>query len=242
MADRAVITLMADTSEGRRRFGVFADAMKDVNSVLRAFDDYKRGKIAELFATQGHGEWPARSDRSEGRGKARAKAAAERAPRTLLLKLKREHVRAEKRLAKLDPHAFENARKLHSGRNAVARRAFAVKAFESAVEGVFIAPEDKKQEKVLAKLAPRWERAQARAARKGNVLGNLPQTIQSSVRGGLLTIDSAWKSPAPAVLQWGGKVGRGAEVPERIYLEWTAEDIEVLVNLFKTRAMLAWSS
>jgi len=239
---RAVLTLTADTSEGRRRFGVYADTVKDINSVLRTFDEWKRQRIQELFATGGHGQWPERSERSQQRGEARAVAAAGAAPAALLKKLKREYDRAKNKLDRLDPTALENARRLHSGRNAVARRAFVLKRFEEAAAGVFTPAADAKEQRLLARIAPRWERQQARAAAKGRVLGNLPQTVRSQVKGGLLTIDSSWDSPAPAALQEGAKIANDATLPPRPWLYWEPEDIEMLAELFKKRAMLAWMS
>ncbi len=240
MADRAVLTLIVDTSEGRRRLGVFADAVKDLTPVLREFDKYKRAKIQELFATGGHGKWPARSERSDQRAAARVKAGNEQAPRSLLRKLQRAKKRAVDRWAK----TWETPgplKRTTSARNAVARRAFVLEAFERASAGIF-APVDEKQQKLLLKLAPRWERAQARAARKGNLLGGLAQTVQSKISRGLLTIDSSWDSPAPGALQEGGTVGHGAKLPPREWLAWESDDVDVLTNLFEQRAMLAWRS
>jgi hypothetical protein len=233
----AVLTLTVDTSEGRRKFGVFADAIKDLTPVLREFDKYKRARIQELFATGGHGQWAPRSERTDQRAAARLRDAETRAPTTLLKKLKRDHARAVARFEKLD--ATAPAKRVNSGRNAVARRAFAVQAFEKVAAGIF-EQVDAKQEKILRRIAPRWERAQQRAAKKGNLLGGLAQTIESNISRGLLTIDSSWDSPAPAALQEGATVGHGAKLPGREWLSWEDADVDVLADLFEKRAMLAW--
>lgn len=240
MEARAVLTLTVDTSEGRRRFGVFADAAKDLTPVLREFDKYKRAKIADLFATGGGGKWPARSERSEQRGEARAAEATTRAPSTMLRKLNREYDRAagklERRIAK-----GATEKQITSGRNAVARRAFVLEAFQSAAQGIFKSA-DPKEQRLLSRLAPRWERAQARAASKGNLLGGLAQTVRSTIKAGTLTIDSSWDSPAPAALQYGGTVGNDATLPPREWLAWEPEDVDMLTDLFEQRALLAWKS
>jgi hypothetical protein len=256
--DRAVLTLTVDTSEGRRKFGVFADALKDLTPVLREFDKYKQARIQELFATEGHGKWPARSERTQQRAAKRMTEAAERAPRSLAGKLRRDLGKAQKRLANIDrpnPNvvhvaigdilpgvaAFEKARRLRSAHNAVARRAFVLEAFERASAGIY-APVSDKEQKQLAKLAPRWERAQGRVAKSGKLMAGLARTIESKIARGLLTIDSSWDSPAPAALQEGATVGRGAKLPPREWLAWEPEDVDVLADLFHKRAMLAWRS
>jgi hypothetical protein len=84
-------------------------------------------------------------------------------------------------------------------------------------------------------------RAQERARRSSKILGNLPQTIRSVIRQGLLTIESTWDSPAVRALNDGATVNNNATLPPRPFFEWEEEDVEYLVELFRRRSMLASS-
>jgi len=229
-----MLTLAVDTSRGRHRFTVLADAFKDLTPVLREFDKYKRGKISELFASQGRGEWPERSQRSEERGWQSALEQADRAPNQVLKKLRREYGRA----------LWRSADRGEGKSNAVARCAFVVAEFErqmadGRLDVSSFTHEDRRLQKSVRGLEGRLDRARARAQRAGQTLGKLPQTIRSTIRQGLLTIDSAWDSPAPLALQEGGKVGQGAELPPRPFLFWEDSDVEFLALLLKERGLLA---
>lgn len=248
------ITLTVNVAGGQRRFGVLVDALKDLTPVLREFDKYKRQNIAELFESQGHGKWPPRSERAEQAGAKRTIDAREAAPRGLLRKLSREHQRArigaERKDAKVGffRSLTKKSRAASERRqNTVARRAFVLGAFQEHIAGELpnlagFESRDRRLQKSVRGLEQRLGRAQERADAKGKVLGDLPRTIRSTLSNGRLVIDSAWESPAVAVLNDGGTVGRGAKVPARTYLEWTEDDVEHLASLFKARAMLAWRS
>jgi len=228
-----VLTLSVDTSEGRRRFGVLADSWKDLTPVLREFDRFKRGKIDELFDSQGKGTWPERSKRSEERAWDAATERAKAAPERVRRKLLREFVRAKKRRA------------AGKGKeNAVARRYFVLKEFERQVAGGRLdeAQLDAGDRRLVKSVRGLRDRLARQDARQGNLLGKVPQTIRSEIRGGVLTIDSRWDSPAALALQEGDTVNHGAELPPRPYLFWEPSDVEYLLVLFSERSMLAWAS
>lgn len=229
-----MLDLAIDTSRGRHRFRVTADAYKDLTPVLREFDKYKRGKIAELFASGGRGEWPDRSERSEERGWQRAIEQAGRAPQQVLKKLRREYGRA----------LWRSAGRAEGKSNAVARRAFVVAEFERQIADGRInvagfTSEDRRLQKSVRGLEGRLGRATARAQRHGAILGKLSQTIRSTIKQGLLTIDSSWDSPAPLALQEGATVGNDAVLEPRPYLFWEESDVEYLALLLKERGLLA---
>lgn len=230
-------TLTISTSEGERKFGLVLDSLKDLAPILREFDKVKRERIAELFESGGQGKWPEPSAKSQARGWKRAIEATQRAPTTLLRKLTREYGRAISRSAGREGVS-----------NAVARRRIVLAKFERLLESggpmalaTFEDP-DKRLEKSVRGLQARLDRGHARAGAKGRVLGNLPQTIRSAVRGGTLTIDSSWDSPAPNALNEGATVGGGAKLFEYRFLEWTPKDAEALLYLLRERAMIAWES
>lgn len=246
-----ILTLTLNTAGAQRRFGVVVDSLKDLTPILKEFDKYKRAKIAELFESEGRGKWPARSDRSEERGWQRTIERAQAAPRTLLRKLQRELGRATKRRAKVfsstSATELTHAGRRKSAENAVARRSFVLAEFERQVEsgqlnvGGF-ENADRRLMKSVRGLQPRLERAYGRAQGKGQLLGNVPQTIRSTLKNGLLVIDSSWDSPAVKALNDGATVGNNAKLEPRPFLEWEESDVEYLALLFRSRAMLAWRS
>ncbi len=250
------ITITINTSEGQRRFGVLADALKDLTPVLREFDKFKRAKIAELFATQGHGKWPPLSASQQRAAELRQADAVLKAPQSLRVKLRREMRRAARgakrkdaRVGFLKSHLTTKGRSNKKKRwNTVARRGFVLQAFEELLESGPAASvanfesDDSRLQKSVRGLGARLERAYGRAAKKGQTLGNIPFTIRSVVKSGLLTIDSSWQSPAIRALNDGAVGGHGAKIPPRPFLFWEPEDIDELARLFTLRAMLAWRS
>ena len=244
-----MLTLSVDTSEGRRRFGVLADSWKDLTPVLREFDRYKRGKIDELFASGGNGQWPERSERSEQRGWAQAIDRATAAPTKLRRKLLREFSRAKKRLHAAEERSVgfadaADSKTMKSRRNAVARRYFVLKEFERQVGGGTLDESklDVSDRRLMKSVRGLQDRMGRQQGREGKLLGKLPQTIKSDIRNGLLIIDSRWDSPAPLALQDGATVNHGGELEPRPYLYWEPSDVEYLAVLLRERSMLAWAS
>ena len=228
------ISMVVDATGARKRFDLLTDSYKDLTPVLAELSKFKQGKISELFASSGNGKWPPRSERSEQRGSARTAALLERAPETLKRKLGREYGRALKRQARGKGKA-----------NTVARRAFVLAEFERQVESGHLnvaafEHEDKRLQKSVRGLATRMGRAEARAAARGQALGALPQTIRAAIKGGTLTIDSSWESPAPRALQDGATVGHGAELPARPFLFWEESDADYFRILLLKRGLIAW--
>lgn len=243
-----MITLTIDTARGRSRFGLVTDALRDIGPVLREFDRYKRGKISELFASEGNGQWAPRSERSEDRGWQRALERVRRAPQGLLRRLTRDYGRALSRAsAPRTVSLIGGMTATVTGKsNAVARRGFVLKAFEKILEGGDIAElrrfesPDRRLQKSVRGLEARLGRETARAQRAGQLLAGVAATIRSEIRGGTMTIDSAWDSPAVAALHDGATVGRGAVLPPRPFLEWDDSDVEFFRVLLRQRALLAW--
>jgi len=244
----AELVLTIDTSEGRRRFGVLANAWSDLTPVLREFDKFKRGKIDELFESGGHGKWPARSEASEQRDWSKAVERANAAPERLRKKLTRELGLAMKRrrktFEKTSATELNDSRIRQSRENAVARRYFVLKEFERQMAGGRL--DDGAFQGADRRLVKSVKGLQVRMARQvgkeGNLLGKLPQTIRSRIERGTLVIDTSWNSPAARVLQEGGTVNNGAEVKPRPYLFWEPSDVEYLMFLLRERSMLAWAA
>lgn len=226
------VNLAIDTSEGRRKFGLVIQSYKDLTPVLREFERYKRQDIAEIFETEGHGTWPARSERAEQAGWQRALSFAHRAEGRLKKKLTRELNRAIKRRGR------------GKGKeNAVARRYFVLKEFERQVAGGRLdvqnfTAEDRRLAKSVRGLRERFTRAQTKSGER--LLGRVPETIKARIHDGVLEIFSTW--PVARVHNDGATVNRGAEVPARTYLEWTPRDVEFFRVLLKERGLIAWST
>lgn len=243
-----------DTSGLDAIFDRLRDRAKDVESVLREFStEHKQPEVQARFDNEGP-DWPARKAETAKRAPFRNLSAEDRAvlrkipggdqvqklaALRLNRKLGRELRRAEKmRMGRIvKAHRSKREKAAASADRAIARRREVIAEFARIVAGGSTAPTgNKAADKRTQKLMERFGRAEKRAA--GKVLGRIAQSIKASVAGGKLTLKSEieWAG----VHNKGGMVGRGAEIPERTFLEWTEEDIRILGDMLREHLLTAF--
>ena len=109
--------------------------------------------------------------------------------------------------------------------------------FDHKHEGDLNVLADARLRRSIAKLPERTARALEKSG-SGRLLGGLAGSIRAKISGGTLTLES--RVPWAGVHNEGGKVGNGATVPARPFLEWTEADFDEFTAMAADRAMAAF--
>lgn len=228
------LTLVIDTSSGRRRIELLVRALTDLRPPLRAFGAYLRAKFKGRFDAEGPG-WPplAQSTGHELIHRFTGKVtAAGRLRETSRLKRLRAQLQRDVRKERLDARvltAFELATRSTGGGALGA----AVRLY---VGSQRYAGELRRIAKALDRAHEGKRGRSARAiTRHRRLLGKLRSTIKARLEDGGLRVGSfiEWAG----VHNEGGPVGHGATVPARTFAELEDDDVDVFGKLLLERGI-----
>lgn len=232
-----MLTIEFDEGGTRQAIELLADSFTELRPVFATFSRWMREEIDEVFATDGHGAWPERKERSKNRALAQARARLQKIERgkynSLRGRLRSERRRAERRLdTSLQPMLWRSAsdsKLTEKRRRSVAR----YDAQQAELERVAAGGE--KAAAGFAKLYERMARREKRAAaavaaaERGAPLGRIAQSF---------TIDfdkSGWEMysriPWSAAHNEGATVAHNARLPARVFLEWTPARVRKFCEL-----------
>lgn len=214
----------------QKSLDIMADSLSELRPVMGRYTRWMRGEVDEVFRTQGHGAWPGRTEDSE------AQFASTKSVRIAKIEagkydslrgaLRSEKRRAERNLAKTPA---SNSKLTERRRRSVLRYEAQLAELERVASGG--SRDGKGQKKLYARIERRDQRAAAKieAVESGQLLGQLANSIT-------VDFDSThWSmySPVPfsEVQNKGGRVGRGAVLPARTFLEWTPQRIEMFARM-----------
>lgn len=225
-----VVTIVVDTRSGRQRFQLLERQLSDLRDVLREFGAIKQQQIEALAASGGNGQWPERAEpEREARTEAKAEEIRKRSIASLRKSLLYDVKRAQRRYEKGKGSA-----------TAIIRREAALERLNEQIERgrldfESLAGGDKRFLRRNPRAIGRYRDARQLAER---LLGKVPTTNKAESSARELVI--SWLIPWAGVHNEGGKVGRGAELPERRFAEWTEQDVEILTLLLRAKALIAW--
>lgn len=212
------------------------EAVSDLNAIMRRFIPPLRKDIDKVFTQQGPG-WKPLEERTQDARQARLEAVSEKIRAgtwdRLSGKLASEQKRVDVRLAKrrASPDRSERAQKLVARAEKASGRQRVIRAeFERMRSG-----ESAPVAKEAAKLTERVGRSLQRAEKKiqdfkdGKALGQIANSIRYEVKNGTLEVFSeiGWAG----IHNDGGTAGKGAKIPERKFLEWTPERIQMFQQI-----------
>ncbi|MFO0578694.1 MAG: hypothetical protein U1A78_32225 [Polyangia bacterium] len=209
---------------------ILADSFAELRPVFGRFTRWMREDVQHVFDTGGDGEWPERSEGAQERLDASKQARIEKIEaaqyNSLRGALRSEKRRAERRAAKTPA----------SDSKLTARRQKSVERYElQLAELEFIAAGGNKDRKGFKKLYERVERREQRAQQKiaqvesGQLLGQIANSIAVDFD------KSKWEMfsriPWAGAHNEGARVGRGATLPPRTFLEWTPRRLQKFVDM-----------
>jgi phage gpG-like protein len=218
-----VITLRVSVNGNLREVETIAEHLSDLEVPLKAWNQYKRKQVQEIFDAGGPG-WPQKKEGGSGDGARGSEASVRRRADDILRnKLRKELKRAQRRHASGRGDATKSAA-------AMARRYAVLKEFERIVSGGEVrlgSTGDAKLDKSVRGLRDRHARAAVKAAARP--LGRIAQSIKSKVEKHAVEIKST--IPWAGAHNEGATVGHGAKLPERQFLDLTDADVDVLLIL-----------
>lgn len=226
----------------KRTLAIQARSLNELRPVFAKFTKYMRAEVDQVFASQGDGAWPARSEKAEAQQQstkaARIEAIGRNQYNSLRGRLRSERNKAAARLARTPG---SNSKLTASRQRSVERYAAQQWELERVAAG------GDKSAQGFARLNARMARRELRAQEKiaavesGSLLGAI---------GNSITVDfdkTGWEMRS--VIKWagvhnkGGVVNNGAAIPARTFLEWTPQRIEMFVKMandyFAARALRA---
>lgn len=234
--------LVIEVDEGgtRQSIQLLADSFAELRPVFARFSRWMREQIDEVFATDGHGSWPERSERSKNRALEQATSRLAKIERgkynSLRGRLRSERRRAERRLDKsLQPMLWRtdsDSKLTEKRRRSVARYDTQQAELERVAGGGVKASSG--FAKLYERMARREKRAAAAAAaaERGAPLGRIAQSFR-------IDFDKAgWEMysriPWAGAHNEGATVGNNARLPARVFLEWTPARVLKFCELAQT--------
>ena len=217
-----MLTVTVDVDGTMRDITLMVNRLSDLGPVWRRFTAYMRKEIDEEFATGGHGAWaPKKKEESEDKKQARIDRIERNKYRGLQSRLRSEHKRATKTLARGTGDSKLGAKR----QRAVDRKWAQIQHVAKLSLGdIPLQPEFDK------KLYQRVERRIVQAEKRkqsvldGQILGRMSHSF------GIEVTNDSWRMfsriPWAHVHNEGGTAGNGANIPKRTFLKWTTKRID----------------
>jgi phage gpG-like protein len=238
-----MLTLKMDVGGVTRSLQLLADNLTPVKlrAPLREISKDKQAEVRQRFEQGGPG-WAPRAPATQTRAirtlDKLQRAAQGRSGAVLEGDLRKQLGRAISRGAKastIDRRRLEIAllREL---------RGADTSSLEPAIRAAYGSASRKQREQSAGRLFQRALKAHGKALKNdrrlsGRPLGQLANSIQAKIEGVTLTVKSSVKWSK--VQNEGGRVGNGAVLPARPFLEWTAADLEKAVATFERHMIKA---
>lgn len=226
-----MITLTYEDGGVQKSLDLLADSFAELRPVMARFTKYMRAELDQVFSSQGGGAWPGRSPAGEQRldGMKAAKIEKIRAAQYNSLRgsLRTEKRKAERRLAKTP----QSSSKLTEKRRASVAKYEGMQAELERYAAGGAKTDDKAYRKLYGRIGRREDRAQKKieAVESGQLLGAVANSISAKFD------KSNWEMfssiPWAGIHNSGGTAGNGANIPARVFLEWTPARIEKFVQM-----------
>lgn len=223
------LTLKVNTKRGQRRLNLLVEAISDLDPLLSEFGRYLRAEAKKRFDAQGPG-WPQLASTTKTRFAkkllGRITKGGGRVKRTDRLR------RIEKSLPEPVRMALFSASKRTGGSDLAkrVREAALKKPVERELLNVV---------KELDRFSSGKKRRKGRnALKRHKLLGRLPASIAAKISRHTLQVYS--RVPWSGVHNKGGTAGHNSKIPARTFLELRGEDMDVLEQMLRSRALLAF--
>ena len=216
---RVLLTISVEVEGAKRELNLLARRFSDLLPVMGAFSAYMREDVQRVFDTEGAGQWPARKEATAEAYKRSIAGRIERVERNKYRGLS-SRLQAEKR------RAIKTASKPAKSEKKTERRQRAIERKESQIAEVArLAAGGELKPQGQAGLYKRVERrivqsqTKIQAIKEGKTLGRIAQscTVEFDRKNWSMRSVIPWAG----VHNEGGRVGHGATVPKRTFLEWT---------------------
>lgn len=227
------LTLVINTTVGRRRLEATVERLQDLQPILRRFGAYLRARAKERFDSEGPGWQPLAQQTGHGLIHRRVGRVTRLGTlrETLALKRLRAQLRRDVRADRLDARvlgAFERATRSNGGGR-----------LRQAVDDYV---REQKYKGQLLRIAKELDRVQAGKLRSGKraitrhhrLLGRLASTIRAQVKKNELLVMSI--VDYAGIHNVGGEAGHRAHIPARTFLELEEADVDVLRDLILSGA------
>lgn len=223
-----MITVTITDNGATERLELLANSFRDLRPVFAQFAKWLRNDVQRTFDTEGNGQWPKRKQDQPAGRTARIEANVARIEanryRSLQGSLRSSRGKVEKRLLKTTDSKL------------LARRQRSVEKYNAQLDEVARLsgggerrPDGHK--KLYDRVARRDEVAAARIqrAQEGKLLSGIAQSLRSETGSDFYRMFS--RIPWAYVHNDGGTGGKGAQEPQRTFLEWTPERVRKFVEM-----------
>lgn len=239
-----------------RGLDLFVESIKDVDGLLKDFSKLKRAEVRALFATQGNGAWAQLEDATVKRKTAALVAGVERSLKKQAVydlqraigrrdRLPANELTVASRRARAERTVQANYERLKHLEYLVNKSEF---SFHRFLAGNDLFPTAKIDRRFFRRAgSPVRQFLEAHRDVDGaldiasaRVLGKLAASIVTKIRAGLLVIES--RVPWAGAHNEGAVVGHHANLKERRFLEWTAQNFADFTNMAVDRGMAAFEA
>lgn len=217
-----MLIITVDVEGTQRDIKLMVNRLSDLGPVWRRFTAYMRKEIDEEFETGGHGSWaPRKKEESEVKKAARIERIERNKYRGLQSRLRSEHKRAMKTLAK----GTDKSRLGEKRARAVEKKRAQIQHIaQLAIGDIPLQPDfDKRLYKRVERRIVQAEKRK-QAVEEGQLLGRMSHAF------GIEVTKDSWRMfsriPWAHVHNEGGTAGNGANIPKRTFLRWTTKRID----------------
>lgn len=219
-----MIAIEVDTGGTVERMEILAKSFRDLRPVFAQFAKWLREDVQRVFDSEGDGQWPKRKgELSQTRIAANVERIEANKYRSLQSSLRSSRKKAERRLLKTTDSKL------------ITRRQKSVQRYEEQLAEVAKlasgGERSEGQKRLYDRVARRDALAQKRIAdvKEGKLLAGIASSLRTDTEPTFFEMYS--RIPWAGVHNFGGTGGKGANEPERKFLEWTPKRLRMFVEM-----------
>jgi len=224
-----LLTFEFEIDGAKRELSVLASKFSDLAPVMQRFSAYMRTEIQGVFDSEGNGQWAPRSKEGQQKYNRSIEGRIERAERSKYRGLS-SRLQAERRRAiKTSLRPAKSEKQAERRQSAISRKEAQIAEVARLSAGGELQPKGqtalyKRVERRITQTAQKIE-----AIKEGKSLGRIASSCTIEYSKANWTMRSV--IPWAGVQNEGGRVGRGATLPKRTFLEWTQQRVDTFAEM-----------